>query len=266
MSDKPLGGAGKPRMPWYPLFERDFTADTATWPVEAVGALIRLMNYQWHNGTVPWKQDSLARIAGCHDSEQWKRIWDEFLSPKFEEEDPLCCLGPLVNRRLQAERQRIEKKGKQAKKAAEKRWENQTDNADAHADAMQTKNQEPRTKNKTVSPAARVIVPYEKIVALYHEHCPDLPRVKVLSAKRKGHLRSRWQTFEVMRGLGKPGQSLELIKFSELRSWERYFKFITEGCPFLIGKNEKSWRADFDFCIRESAMVNVMENKYVERK
>jgi hypothetical protein len=106
-------------------------------------------------------------------------------------------------------------------------------------------------------------VPFQAIVDLYHEHCPDLPRVKVLSPKRKAHLRSRWKTLEVERG---QGEKAETIKFDNLENWERYFKFITEKCPFLTGKNDRAWTADFDFCIRESAMVNVMENKYVERK
>jgi hypothetical protein len=109
-------------------------------------------------------------------------------------------------------------------------------------------------------------VPFQAIVDLYHKHCPDLPRVKVLSAKRKAHLRSRWKTFDVVRGIGAPGEALELIKFDNLENWERYFKFITDKCPFMTGKNDRAWVADFDFCIRESAMVSVMENKYVERK
>ncbi len=110
---------------------------------------------------------------------------------------------------------------------------------------------------------ARGDVPYQKIVDLYHEHCPTLPRVKALSDKRKAHLRSRWTTFEVLRGEGKKA---ELIKFDSLDNWVRYFKFITDHCPFMLGKNDRAWLANFDFCIRESAMVDVMENKYVDRK
>ena len=34
----------------------------------------------------------------------------------------------------------------------------------------------------------------------------------------------------------------------------------------MLGNNDQNWVANFDFCIRESGMVNVMENKYVERK
>jgi len=257
MSDKPLAGAGKPRMPWYPLYERDFTADTASWPPEAVGSLIRLMNYQWHNQSLPADQRQLARIAGIHDADEWKDIWSIYLGSKFESDHP----GTIVNRRLHRERVRIEKKGKQAKKAAEKRWKTETLDADAyadaHADGMQTKNQEPRTKNNTTSPSGSV--PHQKIVDLYHEHCPALPRVKVINSKRQAAMRARWKTFSVdVQGTQR--------SFNNLETWERYFKFITNNCPFLLGNNDRGWVANFDFCIRETAMVGVFENKYVERK
>ena len=52
----------------------------------------------------------------------------------------------------------------------------------------------------------------------------------------------------------------------QVDTWERYFKFIANNCSFMHGKNDRDWVANFDFCIRESAMVNVMENKYVDRK
>lgn len=257
MSDKPLAGAGKPRMPWYPLYERDFTADTASWPPEAVGALIRLMNYQWHNGSIPYDQRHAARIAGFHVAEEWRDIWKTYLGDKFEQLNATS----LINRRLYREHVRIEKKGAQAKKAAEKRWRKQTDNADADADAypsaMQTKNQEPINKNKTTSPSERV--PHQAIVDLYHEHCPALPKVKVINSKRQAALRARWKTFSVE----VQGQERH---FNNLDTWERYFKFITNNCPFLLGNNDRSWVANFDFCIRETAMVGVFENKYVERK
>lgn len=263
MSEKPIGGAGRPRMQWYPLFERDFTADTASWPPEAVGSLIRLMNYQWHNGSIPYDQRHAARIAGCHDGEQWREIWKTYLEDKFEHLNPLS----LVNKRLHREYIRLSKKNEQAKKAAEKRWRNQTSSADADADAhadahavsMRTKNKEQGTRKKptTTSPTERV--PHQAIVDLYHEHCPALPKVKVINNKRQAALRARWKTFSV-EVQGKERH------FNNLETWERYFKFITNNCPFLLGQNDRSWVANFDFCIRETAMVGVFENKYVERK
>ncbi len=109
------------------------------------------------------------------------------------------------------------------------------------------------------SPTERVAVPHQKIVDLYHEHCPALPRVKVINSKRQAALRARWKTFSVeVKGKER--------YFNDLKTWERYFKFITNNCPFLLGKNDRNWVANFDFCIRETAMVGVFENKYEERK
>ncbi len=111
--------------------------------------------------------------------------------------------------------------------------------------------------SKDTSPT--VSVPHQAIVDLYHEHCPALPRVKVINNKRQAALRARWKTFSVeVQG--------EQRAFNDLDTWERYFKFITNNCPFLLGQNDRSWVANFDFCIRETAMVGVFENKYVERK
>jgi len=274
MSDRPIAGAGRPKMQWYPLYVDDFDLDTRTWPLDVVGALIRLMNHQWREGYLPANQEKLARIAGSFDAEQWREIWKDYLIVKFTELEP----GKLFNNRLHRERIRIEKKGEQARQAALTRWNKQTKDAEPHAGemrphqksdalAMRTKNQEQRDQ-QTPSPAVRVArgdVPFQKIVDLYHEHCPQLPRVKVLSAKRKAQLRSRWKTFEYWKGFGRPGTK-EYIRFNELEQWERYFKFITEKCPFLNGKNDRGWVANFDFVIRESGMVNIMENKYVGTK
>lgn len=263
MSDKPIGGAGRPKMQWFPLYVSDFEADTKGWPVECIGAMIVLMCYQWTNGSLPNHQKALAGIAGVHDQDQWGYYWKYFLKDKFTAKG-----SKLLNNRLQREYIRISKKNKQARDAAFARWRKQTTDKELDADACTPvyANKEQGTKNKdkdTISPTGRVLVPHQKIVDLYHECCPQLPSVKVLSEKRKAQLRARWKNFEFFK-LGPNGK--ELHKFNELVTWERYFKFITEHCSFMAGENDRGWVANFDFCIRESAMINVMENKYVDRK
>ena len=88
--------------------------------------------------------------------------------------------------------------------------------------------------------------PYGNIVSLYHEHCPDLPRVKILSEKRKRALKARWR---------------EDKKRQDLKWWVKYFEYIAT-VSFLNGKNDKGWFANFDFVIRESGMINIIEGKY----
>ena len=101
-------------MPWYPLYHEAFELDTQTWTVAEVGALLRLMNYQWANGSVPDDQRKLARLCRV-DMADWPEIW-ETLEPKFE----LVASAPghLINRRLAIEHERQTRKSKQARAAA----------------------------------------------------------------------------------------------------------------------------------------------------
>lgn len=257
MSEKSDKGSARLGMPYYPLFHRDFHFDTMLWPLDAVGAMIRLMNWQWERGFLPANQKELARICMCDDPERWSRLWIDYLSAKFPEHEP----GKLVNNRLRREYDRICERNAKASAAATKRWSGRTSDRNANTETET----DTETDNKN-SPTGRVVVPFQKIVDLYHEHCPQLPVVKVLNDKRKAQIRARWKTFEVVRGVGKPGEPTELIKFNDLENWKRYFIFITQQCSFMAGKNDRGWTANFDFCIRESGMVNVMENKYVDRK
>lgn len=249
-------------MQWYPMHVSDFTMDTIGWPNEVIGILIKLMHYQWSNEFLPSHQKKLARIASVEDPDHWSEMWQWYLNEKFSEISP----GKLVNNRLRREYLRIQKKNKQARDAVMSRWNKDQKNndmdTDVSSDAVRTKNIEQRTNNN--SPTGRVAVPLQKIVDLYHEHCPQLPACKVLSDKRKAQLRARWKTFEFTRS--RRGKDPETIAFNDLSTWERYFKFITERCPFMNGDNDRGWVANFDFVIRESGMIGVMENKYVRKQ
>ncbi len=261
-------GSANLSMPYYPLFHRDFTLDTIDWPNETIGMLMRLMNYQWDNEFLPSSQKRLAVIVQMqHDPQGWAENWRTYLSQKFTEIEP----GKLVNNRLHREYGRICAKNAQAKRAAQIRWGKDRESSEScetdakpmrphsKSDASAYAITDNREQTTSISPAARVAVPHQKIVDLYHEHCPALTRVKVINSKRQAALRARWKTFSV------EVQGKEVF-FNELKTWERYFKFITNNCPFLLGNNDRNWVANFDFCIRETAMVGVFENKYVERK
>ncbi len=250
MGEKSEKGSANLSMPYYPLFHRDFHFDTMLWPLDAVGAMIRLMNWQWETGSLPGNQKDLAKICQCDDPERWSRIWIDYLTEKF----PECEPGKLRNDRLHREYVRICDNSAKARASAEARWSKRNANTETETD----------TDTETDNKHTKGPVPYQKVVDLYHTHCPQLPTVKVLSDKRKKTLRARWHSFEFYRG--GPGKAKELIKFDNLAAWERYFKFITEQCPFMNGENDRGWTANFDFVIRESGMIGVMENKYVSKQ
>ena len=122
-------------MPWYPLYHEDFAMDTMTWTAIEVGCLVRLMNYQWANGSVPDDQIRLAMMCGVTDVDEWNDIW-ETLRPKFEQ--VASAPGHLVNRRLAIEHERQPRKRRQATAAAETRWGKGSKIKQPDADALQT--------------------------------------------------------------------------------------------------------------------------------
>lgn len=92
-------------------------------------------------------------------------------------------------------------------------------------------------------------VPYEKIVSLYHEKLPELPRCAKLTGQRKGYIRQRW---------------LEDLK--NIEDWEKYFGIVKQS-GFLMGKNKGSdgrppFRADLAWLCRPENIVKVIEGKY----
>ena len=89
------------KKPWFPLYAADFLTDTQAMSHAAVGIYIRLLLYQWVNGSIPKDQHLIARIAGCTVSEL-EDLWVE-LDFKFEGD------ASLRNPRLERERRIAEK-------------------------------------------------------------------------------------------------------------------------------------------------------------
>jgi uncharacterized protein YdaU (DUF1376 family) len=120
------------------------------------------------------------------------------------------------------------------------------------------KKEEVRSKNKELKKGADAPggnssssppVPYRKIIDLYHEILPMLPRVVKLTDKRKSHIRARWN------------DGADNLKF-----WRDYFESVSLS-KFMTGKSQPTqgrpvFRADIDFLIREDIMVKTQEGKY----
>jgi hypothetical protein len=74
-----------------------------------------------------------------------------------------------------------------------------------------------------------------------------LPRAIKLTRDRKMKIRARWK---------------ENPKMQSLEKWEQYFRLIlSQG--FLMGNNNRGWRADFDFLVSsEKKFVKIIEGSY----
>ena len=86
--------------------------------------------------------------------------------------------------------------------------------------------------------------PYKDILALYHKILYNFPQVRKLTVKRKSAMRIRW-----------------LEDLTSLDDWESYFRDASKK-RFLMGENDRGWRADFDFLLREDVIAKMQEGKY----
>jgi hypothetical protein len=83
---------------------------------------------------------------------------------------------------------------------------------------------------------------FEIVLNSYHSLCPKMSKVEVLNETRKGYISARVGEFgieKVIETIRKAGES-----------------------DFLNGKNEKIWKADFEWIIRPTNFVKIMEGKY----
>ena len=90
-------------------------------------------------------------------------------------------------------------------------------------------------------------IPYQKIVNLYNDLCPKMNRCIKVSDARERAVRARYSS----------GYTLE--------DFEKLFRLAGES-RFLNGGNDRNWRADFDWLVRDANMAKVLEGKYADKE
>ena len=158
--------------PSFDFFPDDFIAGTYHLPAEAVGIYVRLLCYQWNNGSIPSDENELARVAGVDADAMRTHMRTVML--KFMPDE---C-GGLKNSRLEREREHKLSVIEKSKSAADSRWTKEKarkaaqaasklgcgGNAHAHADALQTH----------VPPTSNVLLP-TSVDTHTHTHPADDP-------------------------------------------------------------------------------------------
>jgi len=82
----------------------------------------------------------------------------------------------------------------------------------------------------------------EKIIKIFNDTCPNLPQVLKLTSQRETAIKSRIKEYS----LAQIGDVIQNTADSE----------------FLNGKNDRNWRADFDWIFKPSNFIKILENKY----
>jgi predicted phage replisome organizer len=88
-------------------------------------------------------------------------------------------------------------------------------------------------------------VDYKQILGLYHSICKSYPSVRSLSEARKKAIKARLNTYSV-------------------EDFKTVFQNAEES-DFLKGKNNRNWRADFDWFIADKNFIKVLEGKYADK-
>lgn len=86
-------------------------------------------------------------------------------------------------------------------------------------------------------------IPFEKIRELFNVTCPSLSKVMGINGKRKIAVAARWK------------------EHPDIDFFETYFKRV-EDSEFLKGKNDRNWKATFDWLMNAANMDKVREGKY----
>jgi hypothetical protein len=94
-----------------------------------------------------------------------------------------------------------------------------------------------------VSNGQKEKTPFDAVASLYNEICQSLPKLQKLTAKRKREIRTRWRSYP------------------DLETFKRLFQKAEES-DFLTGRNGRWTGCNFDWLIKESNMVKVLEGCY----
>lgn len=110
------------KLPHFPFYARDWLTDEKVMlmGLSQQGAYIRLLCYQWLEGSIPRDPSKLAALCGCSQEEFLEHIWPS-IDEVFEVVDKR-----LVNKRLDEikieTQKRVDALSTAGKRGAEKRW------------------------------------------------------------------------------------------------------------------------------------------------
>ena len=93
------------------------------------------------------------------------------------------------------------------------------------------------------SPPPSPSIPYEKIKNLYNEICKSFSKCNVMSDARKKAVKARISS----------GYTLEHFKTLFTKA---------EASSFLKGRNDRNWKASFDWLIKDANMAKVLDGNY----
>jgi hypothetical protein len=204
------------------FYTSDFLSGTAFFTDEQRGQYIRLLCEQHQNGHIPERH--MIDICKTYDSPVLRKFTKDEQGLYFQE--------------------RMEKEIQRRVSYSESRRNNRfskRDKEDMKGDVSQHMSGHMETGTGTGTITITTI-DYNSVVENYHSLCPKLNKVVVINDLRKGFMNARVGEF----GMEKVISVLRMAGESE----------------FLNGKNDKAWKADFEWIMRPTNFIKILEGKY----
>jgi hypothetical protein len=99
--------------------------------------------------------------------------------------------------------------------------------------------------------------PIQDLLSAYHELCPSMSKVRILTNMRQKHAAARWRDVCVK----------EKWETEQALDWFRWYFKRCESSDFLAGRangSKRPWRADFEWLLIAGNFAKVIEGKYHE--
>lgn len=115
----------------------------------------------------------------------------------------------------------------------------------------------PKEDEKTELPAC----PVQKVVDLYHEVLPELPKVRLLNDGRRRSIQKLWKWVLTSK---KTDKTARATNAEEALAWIQQYFTIARGNDFLMGRTPRTgehvnWQCDLDFLLTDRGMKHVIE-------
>lgn len=270
---------------WMPFYVTDYLGDTMHLSTQQHGAYLLLLLACWKaGGELPDDDDQLVSITRLTAGE-WRKS-SAVLRRFFAAGDGVLSHG-RVKFELEKAKELSEKRSAIGKTGGRPPKENQTETnrfPEAEAKPKQTETPSPSHSSSFQSEEGlaptvlvgsadadtdaeavgqvlrlpnRVPCPADRLVEIFHEACPSLPRVMVLNAARRKHLTARWREVDADAKLTSADDGVEIFR--------AVFAGVNKS-DFLCGRTQqrggRSWQASFDWLIQPTNFLKVCEGHY----
>lgn len=179
--------------------------------------------YEWHIS----KEKLLAVVTNF---DLFEIIDEVFISTKL-----ITYLQPYIE------------KSERARKAANLRWNNANDYANAlpeHSKCNASKVKERKVKESKVK-ESKVKESAKKIADIYNDVCVNLPKIQKLTNQRINTINARIKEYS----LAEIGNVIQK----------------TADSNFLNGDNQRAWKADFDWIMAPTNFIKILEDRYINK-